>query len=282
MVDIHAFGLNWEIPAPLKDKLDTVVADWVAANPPASDGPPAWEDITNKPAVFPSSPTAWADVTGKPATFPAAAPTWSSVTSKPTTFPPATHAHAITDVTGLRAELDSKGGGEQGPAGPAGAQGPAGPAGPAGAKGDVGDRGEQGPVGALAPHDTVEGVAVAAASTGQDTGWRKVVSPASVGGNIFLRRMGSVVHMMFNAVTTSAAGNITLYALPTGFKPQNINGANWRNGIVSDDSGTSVRLLSYFGGNMRVLSMETGKQYGGYITFFTNDSYPTELPGTAS
>lgn len=109
MADIHAFGLNWEIPAPLKEKLDTVVADWVADHPPIG-GPTDWADITGKPAVFPSSPTAWADIPGKPSTFPAAAPTWASVAGKPTTFAPAAHTHAITDVAGLRAELDSKSG----------------------------------------------------------------------------------------------------------------------------------------------------------------------------
>lgn len=95
MADIHAFGLNWEIPAPLKEKLDTVVADWVADHPPIGGG---------------GGPTDWADITGKPSTFPAAAPTWASVSGKPTTFAPAAHTHAITDVTGLRAELDSKSG----------------------------------------------------------------------------------------------------------------------------------------------------------------------------
>lgn len=36
----------------------------------------------------------------------AKAPTWSSVTGKPSTFAPATHAHAIADVTGLQAIID--------------------------------------------------------------------------------------------------------------------------------------------------------------------------------
>ena len=33
---------------------------------------------------------------------------WTDVTSKPSTFPPATHSHAIGDVTGLQAALDGK------------------------------------------------------------------------------------------------------------------------------------------------------------------------------
>lgn len=35
------------------------------------------------------------------------APTWSEVTGKPTAFVPAVHGHSISDVTGLRAELDA-------------------------------------------------------------------------------------------------------------------------------------------------------------------------------
>lgn len=35
------------------------------------------------------------------------APTWAEVTGKPTAFVPTTHGHSISDVTGLRAELDA-------------------------------------------------------------------------------------------------------------------------------------------------------------------------------
>lgn len=33
---------------------------------------------------------------------------WNDVSGKPTTFPPATHNHAVADVTGLQAALDGK------------------------------------------------------------------------------------------------------------------------------------------------------------------------------
>lgn len=36
-------------------------------------------------------------------------PSWTQVTGKPTVFTPDTHAHAVADVTGLQAALDSKG-----------------------------------------------------------------------------------------------------------------------------------------------------------------------------
>lgn len=35
------------------------------------------------------------------------APTWAGITGKPTTFPPATHPHAISDIAGLRTEIDT-------------------------------------------------------------------------------------------------------------------------------------------------------------------------------
>lgn len=35
------------------------------------------------------------------------APAWSDVTGKPLTFPPSSHTHAIADISGLRAELDT-------------------------------------------------------------------------------------------------------------------------------------------------------------------------------
>lgn len=35
---------------------------------------------------------------------------WAGISGKPTSFPAATHSHAISDVTGLRAELDALGG----------------------------------------------------------------------------------------------------------------------------------------------------------------------------
>lgn len=35
-------------------------------------------------------------------------PDWDDVTGKPSTFPPATHSHAIADVTGLQTALDGK------------------------------------------------------------------------------------------------------------------------------------------------------------------------------
>lgn len=40
----------------------------------------------------------WDAIEGKPSTFPT---TWNEISGKPSTFPPATHSHAISDITGL-------------------------------------------------------------------------------------------------------------------------------------------------------------------------------------
>lgn len=70
-----------------------------------------WSKLSGKPSTFaPSAHThAWGEVTGKPTTFTPSTHShaWSAITSKPSTFAPSTHTHSISDVSGLRAELDS-------------------------------------------------------------------------------------------------------------------------------------------------------------------------------
>ncbi|WP_431695597.1 hypothetical protein [Kocuria rhizophila] len=130
----------------------------------------------------------------------------------------------------------------------------------------------------LSDHPTLSGVAVEIPVVA-DTGWRKLPLLSNTTGNVFMRRAGTQVHMMFHAVSTSTAGNVTVATLPTGFKPEPVANANWRNGVVVDDAGTSARVTSYYGGTMRILSMESGKGYGGYINFITNEPWPSTLPG---
>lgn len=76
----------------------------------------SWNDLTNKPALFSG---AYADLTGKPALFSGAyadltgKPTlfdgsYTTLTNVPATFTPASHQHAVGDVTGLQTALDGK------------------------------------------------------------------------------------------------------------------------------------------------------------------------------
>lgn len=59
--------------------------------PPGSSVDVSWEDIQDKPEVFPHDEV-----------------TYSQVTGKPTTFPPSTHGHSTSDVSGLDGTLASK------------------------------------------------------------------------------------------------------------------------------------------------------------------------------
>lgn len=59
-----------------------------------------WDNVQNKPSTY---PTTWENVSEKPTSFPT---TWGSVEGKPQTFPPSTHAHEISQIDGLTAELE--------------------------------------------------------------------------------------------------------------------------------------------------------------------------------
>lgn len=114
-----------------------------------------------------------------------------------------------------------------------------------------------------------------------DTGWRNVSSQleSGVAGNIFIARVGQTVHMMLHNVSTANAGHISLISLPSGFRPFNMSGANWRNGALTTDNGDTVRISSYHNGFMRVLNMPTGKIFGGSISMVAESAWPTSLPG---
>lgn len=135
--------------------------------------------------------------------------------------------------------------------------------------------------GAWTAATTVIRDAVAVIAREQDTGWRKLTPATGVTGNIFMRRRGTDVHLLLHAVVPSTPGNVTICAIPVGFQPQTVAGANWRNGPVSDDAGTSIRQASYYVGHMRILSAEA-KAYGGYLTYISSDPFPTMLPGSAA
>lgn len=88
--------------------------DHLALSEVASSGD--YNDLSNKPSIFSGS---YADLTGKPVLFSGNYAdlsnkpvlfdgTYESLTGKPTSFIPSAHTHAISDVTGLQASLDSK------------------------------------------------------------------------------------------------------------------------------------------------------------------------------
>lgn len=60
-----------------------------------TSGPVTWDNILDKPTLF---PTSWDLVANKPETA-TRWPSWTEVTSKPTTFTPSAHTHSAADIT---------------------------------------------------------------------------------------------------------------------------------------------------------------------------------------
>lgn len=116
-----------------------VWSSWRELGESGGGGPVEWDDILNKPSQFPPSPhthsiddvedlqTALdsketpqgaqekanqAETNAKNYTDQQIAaipdPDWNDIQNKPSTFPPSTHTHAISDITNLQDELDSK------------------------------------------------------------------------------------------------------------------------------------------------------------------------------
>ena len=115
-----------------------------------------------------------------------------------------------------------------------------------------------------------------------DTGWRNLSALAPEGvtfTNLFVRRVGNLVHVSCQLVATSTAGNITIVSMPSGFKPSD---KALRVGTASDRTGTSVRRLSPYIGGLRILDMEVGKNYEFGISYLTDDPAPTVYPGTVA
>lgn len=76
----------------------------------------SWDEVTDKPSVFPADPTTvnvdWDDVNNKPSVFPVDPSTiqvdWLDVTGKPVTFAPSAHTHSTSDINSLDTALASK------------------------------------------------------------------------------------------------------------------------------------------------------------------------------
>lgn len=113
------------------------------------------------------------------------------------------------------------------------------------------------------------------------SGWRNVSTLRHAdlsGGNLFLARTGRLCMLMIHNLTSATAGHRNIIALPAGFRVFAVSGANWRNGEVSTDDGASVRPVSAYGGNLRVLNMPVTAGMGGTISWLTADAPPA--PGT--
>lgn len=165
--------------------------------------------------------------------------------------------------------------GAEGPEGPPGPEGPQGIQGETGPKGDKGDRGEQG---------------IPGTATLSDTGWRKIELPtthvATSGHGLYVRRIGSTVHMTIAFQTTSAGGNPQIWATVAGFHPKfnfPIANANVASASLTDANGAPLasRALAVSSGrNVNVYNADAGQPRFASLAYLTDDTWPTTLPGT--
>jgi hypothetical protein len=112
-----------------------------------------------------------------------------------------------------------------------------------------------------------------------DTGWREITTTVPAGitaTNLRIRRLGNIVFVNVQAVSSTAARNVTFVTLPDGFAADS---TVLRAGLAADRSGTSIRQLSPFGGGIRVLDMEATKAYEIGSSFTTKDRGPPPCPG---
>ena len=176
----------------------------------------------------------------------------------------------IQGVPGVQGER-----GPEGPEGPEGPQGPKGDQGEAGPKGDKGDKGEQG---------------IPGTATLSDTGWRKIELPTThvteSGHGLYVRRIGSMVHMTIAFQTTSAGGNPQVWATVAGFHPRfnfpalnaNIASANLTDGNGAPLPSRALAVSS--GRGVHVYNADAGQSRFASLSYLTDDAWPTTLPGT--
>ena len=175
----------------------------------------------------------------------------------------------IQGVPGVQGER-----GPEGPEGPEGPQGPKGDQGEPGPKGDKGDRGEQG---------------IPGTATLSDTGWRKIELPTGysteTGHGLYLRRIGSTVHAQVAFQATTAGGNNEISVAVSGFQPR----SSWplANGPAASAQLTDINGQPQAGRafviksnrNFYLFNPDAGQPRFAYLTYLTNDAWPSTLPG---
>ena len=175
----------------------------------------------------------------------------------------------IQGVPGVQGER-----GPEGPEGPEGPQGPKGDQGDPGPKGDKGDRGEQG---------------IPGTATLSDTGWRKIELPtgysADTGHGLYLRRIGSTVHAQVAFQATTAGGNNEIWVAMSGFQPR----FNWpapgptASAQLTDINGQPQAGRAFVikaNRNFHLFNPDAGQPRFAYLTYLTDDAWPSTLPGT--
>lgn len=114
-----------------------------------------------------------------------------------------------------------------------------------------------------------------------DTGRRNVSDALLDGwtGSIFVSRRGAEITLTGSNLRPTSTGSSPLANLPSGFRP-----TNSEVGIIAEDNvPRSVFAFSYSPFQVEVRGIIKAQSWGNFsMSFFTNDQWPTTLPGTPS
>ena len=123
-----------------------------------------------------------------------------------------------------------------------------------------------------------------------DTGWRKIELPAThvtnSGHGLYVRRLGSTVHMTIAFQTSSAGGNPSIWTTVSGFHPRlnwPVVNANAASGTLLDANGAPLtpRALTVSSTrSVNIYNTDAGQARFAHLTYLTDEPFPTTLPGT--
>lgn len=117
-----------------------------------------------------------------------------------------------------------------------------------------------------------------------DTGWRNIQLLGGATGTCRIRRVGNAVDIYIYEVT-GPAGTFDFMAPPDGFRPPFRATGLYDRWLLFTSPLTSdplIRRAQAFGSNIRYYNGAAGESFSGHITYFTDDTWPTTLPGVAA
>lgn len=115
-----------------------------------------------------------------------------------------------------------------------------------------------------------------------DTGWRNVTGSLATGwtaDTYNVRRIGSTVFVHIKNLAYSSGGSNTSYTLPSGFRPVVITDFLMSSNSGEQTTPTLRQGAVYLSGTVNFTT--TGNRYG-IVSFPTDDTWPTSLPGSAA
>ena len=111
----------------------------------------------------------------------------------------------------------------------------------------------------------------------QKTGWRKIAPEAGWSGDTYISRRADKVRIIFDGISATATGASIALILPTGFRcsaPPTVS----ERFLLHNTSSAGRR--GYVSTNaLSVVAQTAGEPLYGSTEFFTEDIWPSTLPG---